>query len=213
MTAGPQITRTQRPRWKRASLGGLFALLVLELATRVYVHGFADQAARWRWLPMSEIPVVRQLFKPHPYTVYALNELYRSHDGLNRHNALGYRGDEVALAKPAGTYRILILGGSTTYDNNVMSSRATTAAVLQELLRERHPEVEVVNAGCPGWTSWESLIDLELRGLTLSPDLVLGYFGTNEVHARIVDPARYVRDNTGFRKPWHDDPRWWEHLL
>jgi lysophospholipase L1-like esterase len=213
MTPGPDVSPAQRPRWQRALIGSLIALCALELGARIFVHGFASQAQRWRLLPLSEVPLERRLYKPHPYTAYALNEKYRSADGLNRHNAQGYRGEEIAVPKPAGTYRILILGGSTTYDTNVQNQRATTCAVLQDMLREHHPEVEVVNAGCGGWTSWESMIDLELRGLSLSPDLVIGYFGTNDVHARLIDPARFVRDNSGFRRPWHDAEHLWEHLL
>lgn len=38
--------------------------------------------------------------------------------------------------------------------------------------------------------------------LDLKPDLILIYHGTNEVHARLVDPASYSGDNSGRRRLW-----------
>ncbi|MFQ5577943.1 MAG: GDSL-type esterase/lipase family protein, partial [Anaerolineae bacterium] len=45
----------------------------------------------------------------------------------------------------------------------------------------------------------------------LEPDLVIIYHSTNDVDARLVDPAAYRGDNSGARKQWHEPPiRWWE---
>ena len=48
-------------------------------------------------------------------------------------------------------------------------------------------EVEVLNAGVPGYNSWESAIDFQTRVLDAEPDLVVVFFGVNDVHARLVD--------------------------
>jgi lysophospholipase L1-like esterase len=161
------------------------------------------------------VPEELRLYRAHPYTSYTLNERYRSRNGLNRHNALGYRGDEIAREKAPGAYRVLCLGGSTTYETGVPDYTKSFTVVLQKLLRERHErdDIEVINAGCPSWNSWESLVDLEFRGLDLEPDLVVVYCGTNEVHPRLVPPEAYRRDNTGFRKQWIDDAHWWERSV
>jgi len=80
----------------------------------------------------------------------------------------------------------------------------TFAAKLQDILREKYnyKNVEVINAGVPGYNSWESLINLEFRVLDLSPDLVIVYHGANDVHARLVNSAAYRGDDSGRRKPW-----------
>lgn len=200
----------------RALFLGLVALCVfLEVGGRIYLENFASLARFTKYAPPSWVPIEWRIYRPHPYTSYSLNELYRSRDGLNRHNAYGYRGDELTLAKPDGAYRILVLGGSTTYETGVGDYTKSFTVQLQKVLRERtgRADIEVVNAGCGGWSSWESLIDLELRGLELAPDLVVIYCGTNDVHTRLVPPEAYRRDNTGFRTPWNDDEAWWEHSV
>ena len=69
-----------------------------------------------------------------------------------------------------------------------------------------YENIEVVNAGVGGYNSWESLINLEFRVLDIDPDLVVIYHGTNDVHARLVDPAAYRGDNSGRRQQWRDPP-------
>jgi lysophospholipase L1-like esterase len=72
--------------------------------------------------------------------------------------------------------------------------------------------VEVINAGVPGYNSWEILVNLEFRVLDLDPDLVIIYEGTNDVHARLVDPSAYRGDDSGRRSAWQAPPvALWEH--
>ena len=85
---------------------------------------------------------------------------------------------------------------------------------MEKLLTEEYgyQNVEVINAGVPGYNSWEILINLEFRVLDLDPDLVIIYEGTNDVHARLVEPSAYRGDNSGRRQPWHLPPvPPWEH--
>jgi lysophospholipase L1-like esterase len=191
----------------------LVSFLLLEGTYRAWLHWFASDRQYMRSMPFALVPPENRIYAAHPYTSYTLTEGYTSRDGKNRHNALGYRGKEVTREKAPGVFRILVLGGSTTYETSVEDWRLSTPEVLERILGERYgrSEVEVVNAGCGGWNSWESLVDLEFRGLALQPDLVVIYCGTNDVHTRFVPPARYRRDNTGFRKPWQEDSGWWHH--
>jgi lysophospholipase L1-like esterase len=110
---------------------------------------------------------------------------------------------------------VLVLGGSTTYETGIRDWRDTTWVEMQRLLGDElgHPEVEIVNAGCGGWTSWESLIDLAFRGLALEPDLVVVLCGANDVHARLVPPEHYVRDNSGYRRQWNPGETLWDRSL
>ena len=161
-------------------VGVLATFVLLEIGGRVWLKWFADESSFSRYAPPTWVPDELQLFRPHPYTAYTLNPTYRSRNGLNRHNSIGYRGDDFVREKRAGVYRILLLGGSTTYETGVSDYHLSTPVVLAQLLREKRGSdlVEVINAGCPGWNSWESLVDLEFRGLALDPDLVVVYCGT-----------------------------------
>jgi len=61
-----------------------------------------------------------------------------------------------------------------------------------------YTSVRVINAGVPGYTSYESLLNFELRCLELDPDVVLIYEGYNDIHTRLVWPHKaYVGDNSG----------------
>jgi lysophospholipase L1-like esterase len=98
-------------------------------------------------------------------------------------NSLGFRGPEIALSKPAKTVRIVCIGASTTFDIFAKSNDATWPARLQKKLREKHPEVEVVNAAVAGYTieSYLENADNWDGVAALSPDVIVGYFATNEI--------------------------------
>ena len=204
-----------RGRWRKRLLAVLLGFVLLEVGARVWLTQFASERSYTRYMPLSEVPRTAWMYRGHHYLDYSLTEGYVSRNGKNRHNALGYRGDEIEAKKPHGTFRILVLGGSTVYETGIDDWRESTWAEMQRILRDElgHPEVEVVNAGCGGWTSWENLIDLSLRGLWLQPDLVVVYCGTNDVHARLIAPELYARDNGGYRIQWSTSNAFWEHSL
>jgi lysophospholipase L1-like esterase len=140
------------------------------------------------------------LIQSHPYLSYALTPGF-DRPGLH-HNALGYRGPEIDPRKPAGVTRILCLGGSSTYGVGVSSDAATWPARLKASLGQAFPgrTFEVVNAGAPGYSTFENVIDLAIRGINLHPDIVIVYQGFNDIRAAtwpVVKP-----DNTQFRKSW-----------
>lgn len=92
-------------------------------------------------------------------------------------NSLGYRSPERPLAKPAGVRRVLLAGGSTTFDIAAASNEATWAYRLERALGD----VEVWNAGFPSWTSLESALSFAARDRDLAPDVVVVYQGINDL--------------------------------
>jgi lysophospholipase L1-like esterase len=124
--------------------------------------------------------------------------------GLTVHNSLGYRDREFTVAKPQGVFRIVAMGGSTTYTSAVEDNNLTYPSQLGRILREEYgyESVEVINAGIGGHSSFESLMNLQFRVLDLHPDLIIIYHGTNDVHPRLVPPALYRGDNAAQRKQW-----------
>ncbi|MCB9451077.1 MAG: hypothetical protein H6672_06535 [Anaerolineaceae bacterium] len=125
-----------------------------------------------------------------PYLNYTLNPNYEDV------NARGIRGELVAVPKPEGVYRIIALGGSTTF-GHALSTEEAWPAQLQRILREDYgySQVEVVNLGVPGYYSLDSVVSLATRGLAQQPDLVLDYDNLNDAVIRIYqDPACYGGD-------------------
>jgi lysophospholipase L1-like esterase len=79
---------------------------------------------------------------------------------------------------------------------------ATWPARLEQHLRGARParDIEVINAGCQGYSTHESLINLGLRGVEFQPDIVLVYHSINDVRCALYPGA--VRDNTHWRQVW-----------
>ncbi len=176
------------------------AFTVLEISARLWLRygATADQFQAYASVDqIEERPEESRKLTPHRHLGYVTTPNYRS--GRNRHNALGFRGDEIMVPKPEGVYRIVCLGGSTTYSSSVEDPAEAYPALLQILLKAAGwPKVEVINAGVPGYSSLESLINLELRVLDLEPDLLIVQHAINDVHARLVwPPTAYRGDNSG----------------
>ena len=190
----------------------LLTFVLLEIGARLWLNYLATPDQSDRYVLFTNIDPKEFAWTPHPYLVYYPTPNYRK--GKTVHNSLGYRNDEFAVAKPSNVFRIVALGGSSTYDVRIEDNAKTFTAQLEKLLKEEYgyTNIEVVNAGVPGYNSWEILINLEFRVLDLDPDLVIIYEGTNDVHARLVEPSAYRGDNSGRRQPWQIPPvPLWEH--
>ena len=198
-------------RWKVA-LGSLgLAFGALELGWRIYLPNFASSEHAGRWGQLGELPPEALKYRPHPYLAYGCNPNYRSSDGLNRHGWPGVRGEDVP-PKAEGEFRIVCVGGSTTYDSKISDWRDAWPAQLERELRERgRAEVRVINGGVSGYTSWETLANVTHRLLPLEPDLLIVHHAMNDVPPRLVPPEEYRSDNRGYRTAWLEGKRWWDH--
>lgn len=190
----------------------LLTFSLLEIGARLWLSYLATPDQYDRYVLFTSIDPKDFAWTPHPYLVYYPTPNYKK--GLTFHNSLGYRNDEISLEKPSNVFRIVALGGSSTYDVRIEDNQKTFTAELEKLLKEQYSyqNVEVINAGVPGYNSWEMLANLEFRVLDLNPDLIIIYEGTNDVHARLVEPSAYRGDDSGRRQPWHVPPvPLWEH--
>jgi hypothetical protein len=118
----------------------------------------------------------------HPYLLYTTRPGYEEF-GFVQINSLGYRGREIAREKPAGTYRILCLGSSTTFSYPYIKDPSKTwTGLLESSLNRRYSErrFEVINAGLPYATSAELLAGFMFRHRYLDPDLVIIHEGGND---------------------------------
>jgi lysophospholipase L1-like esterase len=115
-------------------------------------------------------------------------------------NQLGYRTREFAPEKPAGTVRVLCIGGSTTVAGR--TNEETYPALLEAKLRQRWPglAVEVLNLGVSGvnsahWAEWLEKI------LSYSPDVVVQYDAINDISW--LHLPRYAEEHP-WRRRLHD---------
>jgi lysophospholipase L1-like esterase len=108
-------------------------------------------------------------------------------------NAGGYRGPIVDTTKAPGTYRIVLLGGSTMFGYGV-NDEDTIDAHMRRLLTARYPNrcFEVVNLALGGYDSYQDYERMRVDGARFTPDLVVLNSGINDVrnaqYARLGDP-------------------------
>ena len=125
-----------------------------------------DEHAIWR-------PKPGLMVEATPMAVYGTRPLV-----LNSH---GHRSPELTVARPDGVRRIMLLGGSHPYGMWVETEDAYIA-VLGRLLEARSGpgEWEVINAACPGHTTFQGLAYLREHGLAFAPDIVIFDLGMND---------------------------------
>jgi lysophospholipase L1-like esterase len=119
-----------------------------------------------------------------------------------RNNAFGFRGDELADPKPAGTTRILNVGDSATWGLNLGSGAATYSAQLARLLDASGGSWEVVNAGTVGYSSLQGVALLRRWLRDLEPDVVTVYLGNNDPAPGGLKDADRVAASAGPLQGW-----------
>lgn len=180
-------SKSSRPQRSRVLLVVIVVLLGWG-AWRLVQDGAPDSEA----LAIRPLPYVNYGWKPN-----------RTRQGelVRTSNSDGFRGPEIESPKPDGRFRIVCLGGSTTYTSFVNDDQ-TYPVLLEAALRKARPDldVEVINAGVESYTSAESLANLAFRCLDFDPDMVVIYHGANDFR-----PRRYPDFDsayTPYRKVW-----------
>jgi hypothetical protein len=114
-------------------------------------------------------------------------------------NTLGLRGPEILTSKPNGWRRVVLLGGSTVY--GAMVDDADTISVQLEVLlrQDLGPDIEVINAGVPGYESLREVVFARAELFALEPDVVIDLDGLNDVFYGSLEewPSQIAADELG----------------
>jgi lysophospholipase L1-like esterase len=234
------MSKRQRDTWLQANPPApkprkmFFVLMILMVLGLIELVGRIDY--HFKYTPQENLLVEAFLglggtydpnmvsnYSPHHYLIYTLNPNlqwnYKSYYGVEPKqlvNSLGYRGKETTVEKPEHVFRIVCLGGSTTFGLGESDESQTYPELLEKRLNELYPggpHFEVINAGTPGWSSAESLINLHFRVLELSPDMVILYDGVNDTFA-MRRPDEGKSDYSTFRNRLNYElPHDWERPL
>jgi lysophospholipase L1-like esterase len=186
----------------------VFGLLVGVVAGEVGIRAYASWHEGFGRVVRQADPLAISI-EPHGELGYRQrpnSTFHYSNGAYATSNARGYRGPVVPVAKPRGTFRIILLGGSTTHGWGVQDGQ-TIDAYMRALLSERHPGLvfEVVNLAFDGYDSHQLVERLRTDGLGLAPDLIIVNAGINDVrnarfgHLRDPDPRTLI---------WEDALRW-----
>lgn len=104
---------------------------------------------------------------------------YSSDDGRN---SLGMRNREIA-GKGSDVFRIMLLGDSLIWTGET-SSKKLFSQVVEENLNEASSTtrtIEVINAGIPGYTTYQEIEFLNVYGYDMDPDVVVLGFVFNDL--------------------------------
>jgi len=171
------------------------AFKILDIREKKARHQIAGRISR-----VSEIPGVRFEMVPN------ITSVTPGFSGIVRINNLGFRGEDVSVEKPPGTYRIAVLGDSITF-GRYLSGNSVYPRLLQHNMNssEKYPRaVEVINASFSGRDTWEEMALLEHKVLPLRPDLVVLQICLND-HVRFPPPEK------GTAVGAFGDQAWWQY--
>jgi len=220
----------QVPITKQFVFGILFLLVILsvvEIIVRVYENfnpgcRFLEKEA----FKETEHSLVKQICKDNISVKYEEREIrfikpnYQS-PTINI-NSLGFRGAEILKEVSENTFRIFVVGGSSTFGSGSTSDETTIPGFLQKKINGANLDinVEVINAGVGGAHSFSETYYIKNILLEFNPNLFIVYDGANDVRYRLTDPKlndltafdimlKYL-DNPFYRTPfmiYHSVPR------
>lgn len=95
-------------------------------------------------------------------------------------NSHGLRERDYPHEKPPETYRILVIGDSFTYAQEVPLERTWHELLEARLNQSSERPIEIIAAGVGGWSTDQELLYLRHEGCRYQPDLVLLQFTLND---------------------------------
>ena len=110
-------------------------------------------------------------------------------------NSEGFRGDDFSIVKSDGFYRIIAVGGSTMFGYGATYNETTIPGYLEVLLQNdsKLHNIEVINAGIQGATSFTELELIKNKLIEYEPDLIIVYDGWNDLRSNHA--SEYVLKN------------------
>lgn len=98
-----------------------------------------------------------------------------------RTNSMGLRGPEPAVPAPDGLLRVLLLGDETVAGPWLEDKHTLSAQLQRHLSQQLQGEVEVLNAGVPGYSPLLSRLQYDQNLARLAPDVVVLHFDMSDV--------------------------------
>jgi lysophospholipase L1-like esterase len=163
----------------------LFALLLV-----VFLFGCTE--ASLRYLAARGQPAMTATHMTDTVLHHRLrpNVTARVHGVEFRTNSLGLHDREYPPGKPAGVFRVLLLGDSFT-EGGGLALEATVAKQVEAMLNARgcRSRFEVVNGGVASYSPILEYLLLKTLAPTFEPDLVVVNFDMTDVHDDVIRTA------------------------
>jgi len=150
-------------------IASFFAVfLILEISLRVY---YGNQ-------PVFYFPQVSHIHTSYGYKSTPNQRSYTLNQPVVT-NSYGFRDYEWQMPKPPGRVRLMAVGDSLTF-GNAAPFEAIFSKVLERNLKKVNPDIEVLNAGTQGWSTFDEDDFLKMEGQNFQPDVVIIGFYPND---------------------------------
>ena len=112
-------------------------------------------------------------------------------------NNLGFRGNRnTEITKPPNSIRIVAMGGSSTFCHNTGDEKNWTSLLERKLRNKYGSQIEIINAGAPGFSIFESKINYFYQIRELNPDVVIVNHTWNDMKFfHSIERGEYPRRN------------------
>jgi hypothetical protein len=171
------------------------AVTLAEVALRVMLRrALGDQPHRY----MTSDPVLHHRARPEVSATIAGTEFST--------NSLGLRDREYTTPKPAGVFRILMLGDSFTEGGGLTLEQTVAKRVERALNAGGCGAYEVVNAGVASYSPILEYLLVQRLAPVLQPDLVVVNFDMTDVHDDVIRTATATLDARGLPLAVPGDP-------
>lgn len=170
----------------------LFAVLIAELFIRViYKEEKPEAVQAYKTFIHETTEDLTLLYKPTPGAETVQNQV------LNKINSAGFRDREFPVEKTAGVKRILFLGDSIVYGQDI-PHEDTIPKQLEKKLNAAGHKAEVLNFGVVGYETRQELIRLKTLGLQYKPDVVILGYTLNDSRFASLEINKFNEENK-----WH----------
>ncbi|MFQ6103263.1 MAG: SGNH/GDSL hydrolase family protein [Candidatus Glassbacteria bacterium] len=112
-------------------------------------------------------------------------------------NSAGFAGAEFSREKRENALRIVCMGNSSTFGWGAHPDSCYPRLLEHSLSEKLGRDVEVINAGVPGYTSLQGLTLFKNEILKLSPDAITLAFGANDCHRTSRSDSEIIREREG----------------
>lgn len=133
-----------------------------------------------------------KLFVQHdPYLSWRLRpgppaiRKHPEYESVETVNSWGFRTPEVAIAKPPGTKRILVVGDSHA-EGYTVNDDETCSRLIEKNLSGSVP-VQVISLGVGGYSTDQEFLSYLCYGQKFAPDIVLLLFCENDIAVNVTD--------------------------
>jgi hypothetical protein len=156
------VTAVRIVRLLALAAGNVVVFVVLELGTRIHRDGFGATVAALT----AGVPPPYSNLGTGNWVIYDEELGYRLNPARPNVNARSVRGGDIAVPKPPGVFRLMVLGDSIPWaDPGFVNELAAALAA--------RGAIEVINAAVPGYTSYQEVHFFERYLADTEPDLVV----------------------------------------